>query len=69
MFTFKPFFLIFSWACLTAAAGDPSPAAIYYGDANPKAETNITLRIGNGGAGQSGLVKGDTELLSPLFYT
>lgn len=43
-------------AVLTASTYAIDPAAIYNGGYN--STNNIALRIGNGGAGQSGLIEG-----------
>lgn len=60
----KPFhFLSFSIFSLVLAQ-DPTPAAVYDGDYN-ETTSEILLRIGNGGAGQSGLVKGSYASLPP----
>ncbi|EOD50714.1 putative extracellular tungstate binding protein [Neofusicoccum parvum UCRNP2] len=52
---------LFAAAIVSAAAQDLTPNAIYYGDYNSTNSTTL-LRIGNGGAGQSGLVKGKPTL-------
>ena len=52
------------WASLALSACDVSPAAVYDGDGAAK-DAPIALKIGNGGAGQSGLVGG--RALDPLL--
>ena len=46
----------FPWSCLITTIAAVDPAAVY--DGGFTEESSILLRIGNGGAGQSGLVKG-----------
>ena len=48
---------IFSWAYLAVRCLAVDPAAVYDGDGVAK-DAKIALKIGNGGAGQSGLVGG-----------
>jgi hypothetical protein len=50
------YFSTFVQALLTAPTYAVDPAAIYNGGYN--STKNIALRIGNGGAGQSGLIEG-----------
>lgn len=53
-------FGLFTAAIMSTAADDLIPTAIYYGDYTSNNSTTL-LRIGNGGAGQSGLVKGKSN--------
>lgn len=59
MFSFVVVALI-SCTYLAATGGAVDPAAIYDAGYNG---TDVLLRIGNGGAGQSGLVGGEKNLL------
>lgn len=47
---------LLSWAYLAATCVAVDPAAVY--DGGYKEDGPVSLRIGNGGAGQSGLVGG-----------
>jgi len=54
---FFSFIYVLSWMSLAATMAAIEPAAVYDGGFNSTDSTTL-LRIGNGGAGQSGLVKG-----------
>lgn len=53
-------FGLFTAAIMSTAEEGLIPTAIYYGDYTSNNST-ILLRIGNGGAGQSGLVQGKSN--------
>lgn len=53
---FMMYFSTFVQALLTASTYPVDPAAVYNGGYD--STNNIALRIGNGGAGQSGLIEG-----------
>jgi hypothetical protein len=50
------FSLAYLLACAASIVAAVPPSAIY--DGGIKSDAEVALRIGNGGAGQSGLVKG-----------
>lgn len=60
MHSFKSFSLGL-FLCLAAVGNAADPEAIY--DGGYGGEAVVLLRIGNGGAGQSGLAKGMLQLL------
>ena len=52
-----------AWSYLATQAFAVDPVAVYDGNGTAK-DANITLKIGNGGAGQSGLVEGKAPALA-----
>lgn len=54
---FFGFIYVLCWMSLATTIAAIEPAAVYDGGFNSTNSTTL-LRIGNGGAGQSGLVKG-----------
>lgn len=49
-----------SWALFLVGVLSVEPNAVYYGSSNSTNSVTL-LRIGNGGAGQSGMVKGTEQ--------
>lgn len=61
----RPFTLLQS-LMLAASAVAVDPAAVYSGGQDSKGN-NVQLRIGNGGAGQSGLIEGEHYTYTTRF--